>query len=509
MKKFFSITSFIFVVLVAGVYLYFDSLVFPLVDTVQLELGEEISRDSRAYIYGNEKKVATAVLDFSDVDQTMAGDYVLHVLASEKERDQFDVAISIIDTIAPVLKVNDELFYVVPGEVLNIDDFVYYYSDASNDVAVEFKDNQGDAIAFDEVGKHSFYIEARDPSGNVTAAAARVFVDTPPFFEFATPEKWVIKGTENYDLLFDVLAYDEEDGRILDFTADETAVDYGVIGDYEVVYTVSDSMGVSSEETRLIHVCDKGTYNSADKSMPKDMIEKFEELGFFTYEPLGNDDYEKTVELIKPSLLSFHRVYDGNKYSNCSGFVYDITPEYVYVLTAEHCKKGVATGTTVTTDPGYKASGVTVKFAGNDEYDIAMARIPTSSFSVDMLLRMKEIDIDWDIQSKLNVGDTFVMATTHFRNTNTFKQTKGTIKQTTSTYPEYDPAWSIEKTPSVISSYTHGETGQSGGPIVTLRGTLMGIVSSYADGQGMMKDIGYFAQVNQKRFDALKASLDK
>lgn len=509
MKKFLAFSSLIFIALAVYAYYYFDSMVFRLVEGVQVELGESISSDPHMYLYGNEKKVSGAQFDLSQVDFEKAGTYTFSVNASEKSRDCFTFDIEVKDTVAPVLSVSEELRYVAPGERVALDDFVLEYSDASKSVNVRFSDFAENEISFEEVGEHSFDIEAEDPSGNKTVKTARIFVDTPPEFVFATPEKWVVAGTKEYDLLFDVLAFDEEDGRITEFSVDDSALNLEVVGDYEVIYTASDSLGISADEKRIIHVCDKKTYNAADKSMSREMIETFEELGFFTYEPLTSDSYEKTVELIRPSLLSFHRVFDGTKYSNCAGFVYDITPDYVYILTAEHCKKAVASGCSITSDPGYKATASNVKFVGNDEYDIAMAKVPTSCFSVDMLLRMKEIDVDYDIQSKLSVGDTFVMATTHYRNGTTFLKTKGTIKQTTSTYPEYDPAWTIERAPGMISSYTHGETGQSGGPIVNLKGTLMGIVSSYADGQGQAKDIGYFAQVSKKRFDSLKASLDK
>ena len=70
--------------------------------------------------------------------------------------------------------------------------------------------NVKNEIAFDEIGEHSFVIEAADPSGNKTQKTAFVYVDTPPELLFATAEKWVLAGTKNYDLLFDVLAIQEE-----------------------------------------------------------------------------------------------------------------------------------------------------------------------------------------------------------------------------------------------------------------------------------------------------------
>lgn len=146
--------------------------------------------------------------------------------------------------------------------------------------------------------------------------------------------------------------------------------------------------------------------------------------GYFRYEPLATKDSEKVVELVLPATILLHRDYwpgeEGRAEQNGSAFIYKITPEYVYILTDDHCLLNLSKYTDIVFFNGDRVSRYDVeKHITIDRSmggDTAMFRVPTEKIAKETLLQLKEIYIDYDVYDKLSALDKAVMIANRFQN---------------------------------------------------------------------------------------------
>ena len=174
------------------------------------------------------------------------GDYTVKVNIN---REIFDVHITIKDTTAPNLEVQDITRYIDEG-IPDVKDFVTFSSDFSSFeiLPIELEST---------VGEHEVEIVAQDVHGNVTKKIAKFVVKEdvePPVFAGLT-DITVYVGVKP-DLYSGVSAVDERFGNVL-FAVDDSQVSYNTPGEYTIIYSAKDSLGNESVGTRRITILKK------------------------------------------------------------------------------------------------------------------------------------------------------------------------------------------------------------------------------------------------------------
>jgi len=143
-----------------------------LLESFVLELGDTLTPDQ--LLTNPEKDQALMEqMDLSTV--TTVGEHIITVATGNT---QADCVITIQDTTAPELKVQN--VRRMPGETVEVKDFVVSASDLSGDPEISLV---GELPDCSQNGTHNITIEARDVSGNVTTREATLWVSdnmSPP-----------------------------------------------------------------------------------------------------------------------------------------------------------------------------------------------------------------------------------------------------------------------------------------------------------------------------------------
>lgn len=151
----------------------------------------------------------------------------------------YECTLEVDDTVAPELTVKD--LTRTKEEIPTAKDFVESVSDLSGNVTVYF----GEAVSFDNYGKIDVTIVAEDASGNKTEANAVLnlveeYDIEPPVIE-GQLNKTVYVG-DGVSFKNGISVIDNVDTDI-ELQVDSSQVDLNTPGEYNIVYTATDSMG--------------------------------------------------------------------------------------------------------------------------------------------------------------------------------------------------------------------------------------------------------------------------
>lgn len=281
-----------------------------------------------------------------------------------------------------------------------------------------------------------------------------------------------------------VVAYDNEEGIITDrIIIKNEDFDIESCGNYHVTYEITDHNGLSTSKSIDINVNDE-FYNYNIDMSSKD-IEFLDANEYFTYEALKENDFDKAVELTKKSAVNIC----NDKKGYASAFVYDITPDYIYFLTANHCIKILKGDMRLMFFNDETVEISNVPFIKCDKADMAMFVIPTNVVSSETLLLLKETRIDKNIYSDLEVGDTVYACTMNWKGGEKDINCQMAVKDiNTNVYDGWD-----DMGYTVLVTENETRAGQSGSGVYDLRGNLVGVVQGgrrrvRADGNGW--DVG-------------------
>lgn len=455
----------ILVVLVAAIVLRFTLFqATPMNTEIVLELGEHLSKETSYYVSTNDRWTDDVTVDYSEVQEDVVGNYTVY---SSVLFYHFTHNVQVVDTTAPTIEPKS-IQYIENGKEYNPDYFVNSVYDRSGDVDVYIEQDgaKKETICFGENGDYQFQIVAEDFSGNSTSVDISVTVDTVPII-LCADEPYYPVG-QDIDWTLAALAKDDVDGYISEkIQVDDSLLDINIIGDYQVTYSVTDSYGLETSKSVTVHIVSKEDAGTHINVLSEQDMQILCDDGYFTYEPLKENDYEKTIELIKPTGVNIHD--NIGKYSG-SGFIYKITPQYVYFIGPTHLLDRDNVSTTIMFFNGKTIDVESTRKIYNTNYDIAMIRAETSSIPLDLLLELKEIYIDYDIYSKINVGDTLIAYATHWKGQENDYIKQSTLINTTSSMKLFGYEYFFEKTKNVI-------TGMSGCSIVDEKGNLLGTTS--------------------------------
>ncbi len=222
------------------------------------------------------------------------------------------------------------------------------------------------------------------------------------------------------------------------------------------------------------------------------------EFEYFTYEPLNEENREKTLEMVKPISFSIYHDRGGGAYSFGTGGIYKVTSDYVYCLTVRHVVKGMQKHTIRLTF--YDGTRVDIPMHAiysneNKNLDFAMFRIPVDAIPPQLLITFKEMYYDEAVYDELKPGDGLIIHANKWGGkTDKIFDTEyigDDLYASTHSYDE-DPYEDF------IVTRHDAQGGQSGGPIFDLKGRAVALVdftywektggkTYYVDGQVKLK----------------------
>ena len=210
-------------------------------DNVTLEYGEDLTLD---YILKDDFKKVKVEPKLSSLKKVGKHEITLTV-----DGEEFQIMISIKDTTAPLLKVKDVQKYM-DEDLPQAEDFTEEVDDLSK---VSLKMSKIEKVA----GEQEVTITATDEYKNKTSKKAKlILLEYKGSVKFSGLTNLRVEEGNKPDLRKGVSAKDERFGD-LEFTADDSKVNYNTPGTYTIYYRVKDKLGNETVRERKITIRSK------------------------------------------------------------------------------------------------------------------------------------------------------------------------------------------------------------------------------------------------------------
>ena len=411
LKKILIMAIVCFVLSLGSIIFWFCYRVEPTTDRMVVELGDSVSENYGDYVTGMEWSVVRSSLDLYDVDTNMIGTYEAYLMHGGQT---FTYEVEVQDTVAPVITLKEGKIPLKLGEKYSSAYLIASAEDISGEVSFSLASTEGKVtsnlqrISFAECGEYTIDVTATDPSGNSTTETVAVIVDTPPVLEGIEAFYIAVGSAEtNPEItseayyLDGVTATDEVDGDLSNQVEVELdGLDINVPGIYDIIYKVTDSYGLVTEAIVPVEVMDKdalqeeiNTHRISRNSSHITGAHNAYDGGFYE-----EDNVEFIREVMEPAFVQIR----PDAYSHGSGFIIEITDEYILVCTNQHVvgkEKEVA----VYFHNGEWAKGVPI---GTDRsIDIALVQILMENVNGELLDTLKTVHINMSYWETIESGD--------------------------------------------------------------------------------------------------------
>lgn len=373
------------------------------------------------------------------------------------------------DTTAPEISLEKLLPCYKTGQMYVPSDFADIY-DASKTEETHFSiDGQiSDELFFDDKGNYDITIVSTDASGNETQESFAVSFDDAPVF-IAVDDKCILTGSD-YDPSSHVAAVDSTDGNITDsIIVDKGGFDSGVPGTYVFTYSVTDSCGLTTFATENIIV---GDVEDTSYELTDEEFAILNEYAYFSYEPLEEPNLDSALAIVTPSLVNLKYNFAGG-YIAGSGFIYRIDEDYIYIVSCNHVIKDMNGPVEIMFDDSsaYVAEEyVTDSIVMGNDMECAMFRIPSEDIPYEVILEIKEVNVNPDIYSRLTLSEELFAYSGHFIN--------GSGRYCTVYLRDIDVSFASDAEHCVETSHAVVH-GMSGCPLFDEYGQLVGVTDGY------------------------------
>ncbi|MBO5551871.1 MAG: DUF5011 domain-containing protein, partial [Lachnospiraceae bacterium] len=372
-----------------------------------IELGDSLREDTSFYVTGNDWVMDHTRIDISDVNNHTVGDYKVRALSPF---NIFTYRIHVRDTTPPVLttgsgwknvfetgKMYDPDILGVTAEDLSGLTFVKYY----------YNGQEIEKLLFTKPGRAEITVRATDGNANRTEEKLNLFVDDPPRF-YGVHDQYLLIGSVKEDM-DPVFAYDEVDGGLTsEIKTDLSQVDFSNIGDYRVTYSVTDGYGLESSVASTLHIVSSRTRVEEHKNdcviIPEDLAHAVEE-DFFTYRALDKPDRKWVIENCDVALINLYTLRDDGSSSSGSAFIYEITPEFVYMVSAYHVTgflEGEPLWITFFDGSRIRTTMRSIRLSAGNE--ASLFRVPVSGIPYHTLVRLREVTTDENVYDYVKEG---------------------------------------------------------------------------------------------------------
>lgn len=372
-----------------------------------IELGEKPDTDVSDYVSGSSWVYKHTRIDTSGVNTLRVGDYEVK---AENPFDTYIYTIHVRDTTPPELNVGYGWKNVLEaGRTYDLNVIGAEAYDLSGLAFIKYfyEGQEIEELLFDEPGRPEIKVRATDGNANMTEKTVRLFVDTPPEF-YGVHDQYLLRGSDISDL-DPVFAKDEVDGGLTsEIERDLSGLDLNNIGDYKVTYRVKDGYGLESSAFSTVHVVSSKQRVAAhanDCIILKDDLKYAVDEGYFTYEPLKEPDREWVLDNCEASLVNLYVQREDGSSSSGSAFIYEVTPEYVYMVSVYHVTNALEREPLWITFYDGSRIRTTIRSirlsAGNEA---SLFRIAVGSIPYHTLVRLKEVACDSDIYDYVKAG---------------------------------------------------------------------------------------------------------
>ena len=224
-------------------------------DTFIYEYGSEISTAPQHYINANETILSQVVLNFSELKNEIG----LYKVSATYLGIEYPFYIRIVDTAKPVVTLKASIFNVMLNTEVYAIDLIEKVEDNS-EITAYFKDDDGEKNTykiFKEKGSYVEWIVVEDKAGNQSATLRVKIVagengNKPTLTGIDNME--ILKGSL-FNPLDGVVATDGNGNNITTkIKILKNNVNTNEIGEYEVIYSVTNDKGRTLQRTRRVTV---------------------------------------------------------------------------------------------------------------------------------------------------------------------------------------------------------------------------------------------------------------
>lgn len=375
--------------LFALLFLKYISPVEPVKPIFTYELGSSLIYDTDYYVEGHALAKSASTVDLSLVDPSLVGTYEAYI---HRPFQTIPFQVEILDTTPPELTLKEENLYLKVGDAYPADFFVEQACDLSENVTLSLSfspdDNYAETVSTAYVGDYYIYVRATDPSGNETTLSRPIYSDTAP--EISVSKDYYSAIGYEVDYLLNATAYDSHDGDL----TEEIQVDLSLVlqdtpGQYDVIYTATDSFGLTTEFKYPVNLYTRddlqalintgqinrlnqtivGAYNLYDGGTPK------------------NSDTELVMDHFLPCFVRIR--YPKKSYG--SGFIIEITESDIIICTNQHVVNSDKDFYVYFHD-GFSAKGEIIEKV--DGVDIAFVKVPIFGIDSTTLNTLKTVHIN-------------------------------------------------------------------------------------------------------------------
>ena len=446
----------------------------PTFSTKVFELGEEVPGDKSFYALGSDWALRNAKLDITQVNDKIAGEYKAY-LSFAFQRFEYDVIIR--DTVSPIVLPEKDKIYVVPEDNVEPSDFEYRVEDFDDklDTYLEYNGTYAKNMTFAQMGQYRINICCSDSSGNIGKSEVYLVVDTAPEI-IVDGEVYAAKGCP-IDYLASASAFGDTDGNLSDeLVCNASAVKNLETGVYEVIYTVQDSYGLSSQRINEVHILEPEDLQEliANRTINRHDYFIYGAPNLYDLGVMSDENMDAAKEFVHPSVINLvHKA--GGGYTKGSGFIIEIDDEYIYICTNEHVVVGY-NDWNVCFFEGTSLNGVVV---GKDaEHDVGVVKVSRKDVPLELMEQLGTIHMDYDYWESLDKG-TKLGFNTIDSNGNVIREKEGTLIDIME-----KPFWnSSNMYTSLDTELVHGDSGSA---IYDAYGNFVTMVYARAEKDGIM-----------------------
>lgn len=192
------------------------------------------------------------------------------------------------------------------------------------------------------------------------------------------------------------------------------------------------------------------------------------EMDYFIISPLETPNKDEAIQIIDSSIIFFQKTNGGR----ASAFIYNITPDYVYLICANHSYLGSAGDKFEKIKLSNGTEKTYVSFEVVDTSSTADAttfKIPILEFNDEDLRYIKQANLN---DNNISIGSQVVLHTRYWR-FNTCLSRTATISNI------YEGCLNGQTIPTIIIETSTGiaSSGQSGSPLIDYYGNVVGVCS--------------------------------